>query len=188
MSLTGGAAIQAALLQLGVYDPGETPSTSEQNNCLLIINEMLASWFNEQAQALTVLLAEQNKSGNAYIAEQVRVTSPLFTAYPLAGGTYTAPSYTAGSYSPGSAPNFPDLTTAQTFPEGYELAIVLNSAVILAAQYPGVGAASPTLVKAAMDALAAAAPAPGRIPVIGAGIQGVLPPPTPAQQPGPQGA
>lgn len=179
MSITGGAVIQAALLQLGVYDPGETPSTSEQNACLLIINEMLANWYNEQLLALQVLVAEQNKAGAIFIAEQIRQTSPLVTSYTLAAGNYTSPSYTAGSVSGGTAPNFPDLTTPQTFPTGYELAIVLNAAVKLAPQYPGVGTVTPELASSAATALMAATPTPGRIPVPGAEAQGVTVTPAP---------
>jgi hypothetical protein len=177
MSISGGAAISACLLQLGVYDPGETPSTSEQNQCLLILNQMLASWFNEQAQALALLLDAQNKAGLTYIAQQIRATSPVVAAYVLAGGTYTPPSYGAGSYTPGSAPQFPDLTSPQTFPEGYELAITKNGAVKLAPQYPGVGQLSDSLVKEAMDSLAAAVPIPGRLPVPGLEDQASVPPP-----------
>jgi hypothetical protein len=182
MSLTGGAAIQAALLQLGVYDPGETPSTSEQNQCLLIANEMLTGWYNEQVQALTVLLAGQNKAGLAYVAEQVRVTTPLTTAYVLGGATYTPPSYTAGSISGGTAPGFPDLTTPQTFPTGYDAAIVLNLAVRLISQYPS---ANPPqdLRQEAMKALAAAVPVPGKLPLPGMGYDTpAIPPPPEAQE------
>jgi hypothetical protein len=182
MSISGGAAIQAALLQLGVYDPGETPSTSEQNSCLLIANEMLANWYNEQLQALQVLITGQNKAGSAFIAGQVHLMQPFQDAYVLAGVTYTPPTYTAGTVTGGGAPAFPDLTTPQTFPTGYELAIVLNLAVKLGPQYPGAGTVTDDLRKSAMDALAAAAPVPGRMPIIGGGIQGAEPPTGPAGQ------
>lgn len=172
MSLTGGAAIQAALLQLGVYDPGETPSTSEQDACLLILNQMLANWYNEQLLALQVLLQEQNEAGSIFIAQQTKMASSMTTAYTLAGATYTAPSYTAGSVSGGTLLQFPDLTTPKTFPTGYDLAIVLNGAVILAAQYPGVGQVSQTLMDRAQAALMAAVTVPGRLPVPGAVTQG----------------
>lgn len=189
MSLSGSAAISAALLQLGVYDPGETPSTSEQNQCLLIANEMLASWFNEQAQAITLLLSGQNRAGLTYVAQQERATVPTIAAYVLAGAIYTAPIYTAASVTFGAIPAFPDLTTAQTFPTGYELAIVKNLAVKLAPQYPGVGQLSDSLVKDAMDALAAAVPIPGRLPIPGLEDQASIPPPgdvTQAANPAPQ--
>ena len=172
MSLTGGAAIAAALLQLGVYDPGETPSTSEQNACLLILNQMMASWYNEQLLGLQVLIQEQNEAGTIFIAQQNKLTSSLVREYTLAGATYTVPSYTAGSATGATVPNFPDLTTPQTFPSGYDLAIVLNGAVLLAAQYPGVGQAPQTLMDRATAALLAAVTVPGRIPLPGVSTQG----------------
>jgi hypothetical protein len=81
MSLTGGSAIQQALLLLGVYDPGETPSTSEQNQDLLILNEMLLGWFNEQKLSIGILLQEQINSGGIFIAEQNRAIAPLSTSF-----------------------------------------------------------------------------------------------------------
>ena len=213
-TLTGGQAIQQALLQLGVYDPGEVPSTSEQNQDLEIANQMLGGWFNEQAQAFAVLMkvqseaaslfiGNQSKTGSEFIAkqttdgtnlqnQQAENSGPLATAYVLAAGTYTPPVYTAASYTPpsyapgtfapGSVITFPDLTTPVAFPEGYGLAIVLNLAVKLAPQYPGVGQASEALMDNAMKAYAAANPMPGRVPIPGTGWQGTIPADGPGTQ------
>jgi hypothetical protein len=174
MSITATAAINAALLQLGVFDPGETPSTSEYNAALLIANEMLANWYNEQAQAIAVLLKEQAQEGIGFIANQTKSTGSLSAAYTLANGTYTAPTYTAGSYTPGTLPAFPDLTTAQTFPTGYELAIVLGLAMWLLPQYPAATVPPQVLQQNYQAAKAAATPMPGRVPLPGTGYSGVL--------------
>jgi hypothetical protein len=181
MSLSGGAAITAALLQMGVFDPGETPSTSEQNQCLIVANAMLANWYNEQLAALSVLLQAQNKAGLSLIAEQVHVTEPLVTAYTFAGASYTPPSYTAGSVSGGSVPAFPDLTTVQTFPEGYDWAIITGLAVALLPQYPGATTPAQTLIQNYANARAAASPMPGRVPLPGTGYSGTLQPPGPQE-------
>lgn len=182
MSLTGGQAVTSALLQLGVFDPGETPNTSEQNACLLVANQMLANWFQEQALAIQTLISEQDQAGNMFIDEQKRSTNPLVTAFVLAGGTYTPPSYSAGSYTAGSVPAFPDLTTSQTFPEGYDWAIVTGLAVALIPQYgSAVTASVQVLLQQYQAAKAQANPVPGRIPVPGAGMQGSVPPPTGSQ-------
>lgn len=218
-TLTAQAAIQQALLQLGVYDPGEQPSTSEQNDCLAIANQMLSGWYNEQAQAFAVLMqlqadaaalfiGDQAKKGAQFIAQQTtdgtnlknqqqENAAPLAVAYVLAAGTYASPSYTAASYTPPSytagtfTPSspivFPDLTTLTTFPEGYGLAIVLNLAIKLAPQYPGVAQVSPQLMDNAMKAYAAANPMPGRVPIPGTGWQGTISASGPATSP-PEGS
>jgi hypothetical protein len=179
MSLSAQSAIQQALLLLGVYDPGETPSTSEQNQNLLILNSMLLGWFNEQAQSIAILLAAQNASGNMVIAEQKRAMTPLVTAFVLSAGTYTAPTYTAGTYAPATAPAFPDLTTPQTFPPGYEYAIVTGLAVNLVPQYGNSVTADPSaLAMNAKVALAKANPVPGAVPVPAEGGEAAVPSPT----------
>ena len=178
MSLTGGSAIQQALLLLGVYDPGETPSTSEQNQDLLILNEMLLGWFNEQKLSIGILLQEQINSGGIFIAEQNRAIAPLSTSFVLAGGTYTPPTYTAGSFTFASAPAFPDLTTAQTFPPGYDYAIVTGLAVALLPQYGNAVTADPQQIAMnAKIALAKANPIPGAVPVPASGGDQPIPPP-----------
>lgn len=180
MSITGGQAITSALLQLGVYDPGETPNTSEQNACLLVANQMLANWYNEQLLAIQTLIAEQDQAGAMFIDEQKRATSPLITSFVLAAASYTPPSYTPGSATGGSVPAFPDLTTPQTFPEGYDWAIVVGLAVMLIPQYGSAVTANPQVLLASYQAAKAAAnPVPGRIPIPGAEIQGgTVPAPT----------
>ncbi len=152
---------------LGVLDPGEGPSTSEQNDALIVANQMLSSWYNEQLLALEVLVASQNKQGLSFVANQVEKTNPLVQSYTLAGATYTAPTFTAATISGTGVPNFPDLTTVETFPQGYDLAIVLNLAVLLKPQYPGVTNAPPDLEQRAAEALQAAVVPPGKLPAPG---------------------
>lgn len=180
MSIAFQSVFSQALLMLEVYDPGETPSTSEQNQGLLVANQLLESWYNEQVQALQVLIASQDQAGSVFVKEQTKVTQPLSTSYVLAGGTYTPPSYTAGSFTPGSAPQFADLTTPLTLPSGYEWAIVMGVAVALAPQY--VGDVSETLMTNYQAAREAANPVPGRIPVPGTGFQGTVTPPPDAEE------
>lgn len=184
MSITATTAITQALNVLGRLFPGETPSTSEQNDALLIVNQMLANWYNEQLLALSVLLSEQNNAGLELIAKQGMETAPLVASYVLASATYTAPSYTAGSVAGGTIPQFADLSTPLTLPTGYDLAVVLGLAVELAPVY-GV-AASNDLIQDFTMARAAANPVPGRIPIPGTGFQGTIPPP--GQPPGQGGA
>lgn len=57
MSLTGGSAIQQALLMLGVYDPGEQPSTSENNNDLLVLNNLMDNWSLERVNIPVIVVA-----------------------------------------------------------------------------------------------------------------------------------
>jgi hypothetical protein len=183
MSLTGGQAVTSALLQLGVFDPGETPNTSEQNACLLVANQMLANWYQEQALAIQILISEQDQAGNMFIDEQKRATDPLVASFVLAAGSYTPPSYTAGSYAAGSVPNFPDLTTAQTFPQGYDWAIVIGLAVALLPQYGSAATASVEVLGQQYQlAKAQCNPVPGRIPVPGQGPQGAVAAPSGGSQ------
>lgn len=66
MSLSAGSAIQQALLMLGVYDPGETPSVSEQNDLLLVLNNLIDNWSQERANIPVILvIAHALTSGSA---------------------------------------------------------------------------------------------------------------------------
>jgi hypothetical protein len=161
------AAVTQAAQMLGVLDSGESLSTQQEADALTIANDLLESWYNEQIQALDVLLADQAEAGNIFAAQQAKITSTLALAYTLGGATYHAPTYTPGSIFAGSMPQFPSTAGSVTLPTGYDRAFILQFAIELAPEY--MMAPSQDLIANATAAKAAAAPMPGKIPVPGMG-------------------
>lgn len=172
MSLTSTQATTQALKVLGRLFSGETLGLSELNDGLDRVNQMLANWTNEQAQALAVLISEQNKQGSQFVAAQIEKTAPLVTSFVLAAGTYVAPVFTPATYAPVALLQFPDLTTPVTFPNGYDLAVVLGLSIELAPIYSV--AVTDAMMKNLADARSGSNPVPNRIPVPGTGFQGAV--------------
>lgn len=214
MSMNAQSLFQQALLMLGVYDPGEAPSTTEQADLLLVINNMLDNWSLERinipvivvaTHALTttvaaytfgpggdfgvryvrfdtvgILLPSAAVSGT-FIRTPVRIVTqeefqnevdkgaasqtpqifyydyqfPTATGnlWPAPGFTGTAPQLEVAGWQ--SLAEFPDTTTVVNTPQGYDRALVLNFAIEIAPQYPGVGQVPPTLPAMAAEAKAA---------------------------------
>jgi hypothetical protein len=172
MSLTSTDATIQAMKVLGRLFPGETPSASELTDGQTKANQMLANWTNEQAQAIAVLLSEQNKQGSQFVAAQIEKTAPLVTSFVLAAGSYVVPVFTPATYTPVAVLQFADLTTPVTFPAGYDLAVVLGLSIELAPVYSV--PVTDAMMKNLADAKAAANPVPNRIPVPGTGFQGAV--------------
>ncbi len=55
MALTGQQFINEILLALGVYDPGETPNSTESDAALILINELIDNWNSQQLMAIADL-------------------------------------------------------------------------------------------------------------------------------------
>src|SRR5678815_2784797 len=53
--VTGQQLVNEILLGLGVYDPGETPSSSESDAAILLINELIDNWNAQQLMAVADL-------------------------------------------------------------------------------------------------------------------------------------
>lgn len=155
-SITLTAAATQAAQSLGVIDPGEGLSTQQIADALSAANNLLENWYNEQAQALRVLMTDQGKALQAYVDELAKAAAPLATAYTLAGGTYTAATAVPPFVLLGTVPQFADSTTPITVPAGYPRAITLALALELAPQYDV--EPTPALVKSAAEARAAATP------------------------------
>jgi len=68
MSLSLTSLAQQALLMLGVYDPGEIPSTSELNDLLLVANNMLDNYSLERVNIPVIVTTSANLvSGTATV-------------------------------------------------------------------------------------------------------------------------
>src|SRR5579859_4588663 len=104
---------------LMVLDSGESLSAQQLTDALGVANRMLENWYNDQAQAMSLLVLEQTKSGQVFIDGQVRTAAPLASAFTFAGGTYNPPTYFQGSYNPGIMPQFPDTISSIAVPAGY---------------------------------------------------------------------
>jgi hypothetical protein len=117
LTLTQAATVAAQ--EIGVLDSGESLSTQQLADALVIANDLLASWYRAQVNTLDVLITEQTKT-----------ISVLVTAFLLSAGTYTP-----GIFAPSAEPAFPDTTTPITLPDGYDRTLKLALAVDMAPQY-----------------------------------------------------
>lgn len=173
MSLSLTTAATAAAQFLGVLDSGESLSSQQLTDALTAANNLLASLYEEQYLAFQELVTEQYREGLILVQQQARVGAPLALAYSLLGGTYTAPTYNQPSISPGTMPQFPDVSSLITLPTGWQRAFTLALAIELAPQYDM--EPSQALLKQYAEARAAVNPMPGKVPVPGMSAQSEVP-------------
>lgn len=154
----------------GSLDSGESLSTQQLADALAVANDLLYSWYQEQAQALNQLVSRQNKLIQVLIDQLASEGAPLAIAYTLVNAGYIAASVNGPSISGiGTPPQFPDTVTATFLPNAYGRALKFGMAIELAGEY-GVEVPASVLV-AYREARAAANPMPGKIPIPGLSVQ-----------------
>lgn len=146
-------------------DSGETLSNQQLLDAQSAANNLLLNWFQEQNLAMQQLVVEQQFQIQALLDQLTGQGKSFAIAYTLVAGSYNAPFLSGPSFTPATAPQFPDLVTPITIPNGYQRALETSLGIELAPQYDV--PVTPALVGIAREARAAINPMPAHRPVPG---------------------